>query len=188
MTKSPSNRAALADAATLASAATAVRIRLEAPSDAHDIAVLGDRAWRVAYAGLVPDELFERLSVARRMHRCGNPQPSRACWVAERADRVLAYCSSGRARDEDPPPTRAEVYACYVHPDAWRQGLGTRLMRHVLKDLPRRGFDTVVLWCLTDNAQARRFYESLGFTLESERVPRTLDGFELDHARYRRAL
>jgi ribosomal protein S18 acetylase RimI-like enzyme len=165
-----------------------LRVRLAEPRDAHAIAVVGDAAWRVAYRGLVPDVLIERLSVEARIARRERADSRRRTWVVELGGRVVAYSRAGLAREPDPPPTRGEIDSLYVHPGSWRQGCARALLLRVLADLASAGFEEVVLWCLTENAAARAFYERMGFAVEAERVKKSFDGFPLDHARYRRGL
>ena len=166
----------------------ALLVRLAEPRDARAIAVIGDAAWRAAYRGLMPDTLLDRWSVDERIARRERADARRRTWVVEHAGQVVAYSRAGAARDPDPPATRAEIDSVYVHPERWRSGCGRALLPHVLGDLARSGCDEVVLWCLTENAAARAFYERMGFAVEIERVSKRFEGFDLDHTRYRRWL
>jgi ribosomal protein S18 acetylase RimI-like enzyme len=56
-----------------------------------------------------------------------------------------------------------ELYAIYLRPEAISRGIGRALMDSVTDRLHGQGFSRVVLWVLTDNARARRFYEKAGF-------------------------
>jgi ribosomal protein S18 acetylase RimI-like enzyme len=55
-----------------------------------------------------------------------------------------------------------ELYALYVTPDWWSEGVGRSLMDAVLAAL-RDDYQRVVLWVLADNTRARRFYGKAGF-------------------------
>ncbi len=57
-----------------------------------------------------------------------------------------------------------ELYAIYLHPDWWSAGVGRALTETVLTTLREAGYRRVVLWTLTGNVRARRFYERAGFT------------------------
>jgi RimJ/RimL family protein N-acetyltransferase len=55
------------------------------------------------------------------------------------------------------------VYAIYLAPAAWSTGAGRALMDTALAGLRAGGYRRVVLWVLTGNARARRFYAKAGF-------------------------
>jgi RimJ/RimL family protein N-acetyltransferase len=55
------------------------------------------------------------------------------------------------------------LYALYVTPDHWSTGAGRALTDAVLDGLRAAGYRRVVLWTLTENARARRFYAKAGF-------------------------
>ncbi|HEY4461458.1 MAG TPA: GNAT family N-acetyltransferase [Streptosporangiaceae bacterium] len=90
---------------------------------------------------------------------------------------VVGYASYGPERDVDGTPGPfpggqdsagapvAELYALYVTPDWWSTGTGRALMDRVLAELRAEGYPRIVLWVLTENARARRFYERCGFRL-----------------------
>jgi GNAT superfamily N-acetyltransferase len=56
-----------------------------------------------------------------------------------------------------------ELYAMYLAPAWWSAGIGRALMEAVLAELYAAGYRRVVLWTLTGNARARRFYDRAGF-------------------------
>jgi len=56
-----------------------------------------------------------------------------------------------------------ELYALYLTPAWWSAGIGRALTDAVLTALRADSYRRVVLWTLTGNARARRFYETAGF-------------------------
>jgi GNAT superfamily N-acetyltransferase len=56
-----------------------------------------------------------------------------------------------------------ELYALYLEPAWWSAGVGRALIETVLASLWEDGYRRVVLWVLTGNGRARRFYERAGF-------------------------
>jgi len=56
-----------------------------------------------------------------------------------------------------------ELYAMYLAPAWWSAGVGRALMAAVLSELRAVGYRRAVLWTLTGNARARRFYDRAGF-------------------------
>src|SRR5262249_38384228 len=86
--------------------------------------------------------------------------------VAEIERRVLGWISSGAARDSDVGPEFGEVWALYVHPDAWRGGVGRALWEAARAALLAEGYTGATLWVLEENDRARSFYASIGLRIE----------------------
>ena len=167
-------------------------IRAAIPADAQAIASLNVRAWRWAYAGLVPDALLEGLSVERNEARCrehlaDSPAGMRT-WVAERAGRVVGFVNAGPSRDADAATGTGEVYAIYVDPREVRTGVGRALFAHAVESLRQQGCRIVTLRVLVGNQRACRFYEAAGGPLDGATQVARYDGTPLDEMRYRFAL
>jgi GNAT superfamily N-acetyltransferase len=78
-----------------------------------------------------------------------------------------------------------ELYAIYLDPQCWGQGLGRKLLAHATRRLLSHGYSIAILWVLESNRRARRFYEIAGWTLDGatklENIP---DGIELREVSY----
>lgn len=75
------------------------------------------------------------------------------------------------------PPPKQTYYLAHlgVNPDLRGEGIGTRLVEHLLKLGRAAGFQRAALDVAVSNPLAQALYERLGFVLEEERVS-TLDG------------
>jgi ribosomal protein S18 acetylase RimI-like enzyme len=160
------------------------------PADAHAIAKVHIASWQAAYAGIFPDEFLQGLSLEQReaqwVSNLNGTATSNA--VAELNGSIVGFVSFGPARDDDCDPARvAEIIAIYVAPDAWGEGVGSRLFDHAIGALVERSFETVTLWVLEANERARTFYENRGFVLDGLEKQNTL-GPPLKVVRYRRGL
>ena len=71
--------------------------------------------------------------------------------------------TSGPSGDADLEPTTGQLITLYVEPGWWGTGVGRAVHDAALDRLARRGVDRVVLWVLSTNARARRFYERQGW-------------------------
>ena len=76
---------------------------------------------------------------------------------------LLAYSAFGTSRDDDVPEEVGEVRTFFVHPAAWRRGVGSRLMARACLELVELGFERATLWSFADNERANAFYEHHGF-------------------------
>ena len=75
--------------------------------------------------------------------------------------RVEPACDGTEA--EAVPAPVGEVYAFYLHPDAWGSGCAPALMAACEDWLRGQSFTTAVLWVLRDNPRGRAFYEKAGW-------------------------
>jgi GNAT superfamily N-acetyltransferase len=150
-----------------------VVVRAARPSDAADIARVHVEAWRAAYVDIVPQAVLDRLSVDRRrdgwMRRLGEPAESRTI-VASAGGRIVGT---------------AELDSIYLLPEVWHRGIGRDLIERALGDLAERGFSTVILWVLSDNARGRHFYEAGGWRPDGGVETLDFDGTSLGAVRYR---
>jgi ribosomal protein S18 acetylase RimI-like enzyme len=172
------------------------------PEDALEVAALHVSAWRVAYAGILPEEYLAQLSVEARAALWresilwGTPALCLAREEMPEADgemsgrwRALGFASYGRCRDEDVPDTWGEIWAIYVLPAHWSRGIGRALWRYACAELRRDGYQHVSLWVLADNERAIRFYHRAGLEPDAG-VTQTIErgGRSLTEVRYRAAL
>lgn len=154
-----------------------MRIREAEPKDARGIAQVHVRSWQVAYRDKLSADYLDSLSVEERleMHRQALETPGeRRTWVADEDGRVVGFAVTGPSQDADADERTGELYALYLVPERFGQGIGKRLLDHSLGDLRGRGFRTVTLWVLETNEAGRRFYEREGWRADglttSERV------------------
>lgn len=154
-------------------------------TDADRIAEIHVAAWRAAYRGIVPDAYLAAMSVEQRAARWrtiieATPGSVLAC---EHDGRIVGWVSIGPGRDDD-AETDGEIYALYVDPDFWRGGTGRELMARAEQELRSRGFIQLFLWVLEQNARARRFYESAGYSLDAQTKSITIGEAQLLELRY----
>lgn len=162
-------------------------IRPARVEDASTTACIRVRGWQAAYRGQVPDQLLDSLSVEhdtiRFADHVGHLAADRRVWVAESNGEVVGFASTGPSRDEDAAGA-GEVYAIYVRPDLYGNGIGAGLLAHAARDLAGQGYVRAILWTLESNAAAQRFYERAGWRLDGSTKLDVLDGFELAEVRF----
>lgn len=150
--------------------------------DSTDMGRIYCLAWQRAYAGIVPDEFLESLSP----ENCAPPPAVIApdgCRVYEDAGRVVGLVNFGPDRDCGAGGL-AEVRTIYVLPEYWRRGIGRALMRAAAGAVRDAGYPGFFLWVLTENARARRFYESMGLRFTGEVREIEIAGKPLSESRY----
>src|SRR5690348_18411409 len=65
---------------------------------------------------------------------------------------------------------KMQVYAVYLLNRAKRQGIGTRLLRSVMRQFLASGASSACVWTLRDAIPARMFYEHIGARFAAEKV------------------
>src|SRR5215467_3014345 len=108
-------------------------VRRAALEDAEAIAAVHTRTWQAAYRGQVPDHYLDQLDqqLERRIQSWRNwisteSQNGHEVWVSDAVGHVDGFVHIGPARDSGSEPT-GEVYAIYVDPIRWNQGVGRAL-------------------------------------------------------------
>ena len=167
------------------------QVRPAKPADAKTIAEIHVEAWAVAYAGIIPEDHLKSLTVAKREAlwldaiKFAEPQ----VWVALDANAIVGFVGFDRSRDPKTKATMGEIWAMYVAPDYWGEGVGLALWDAAREGLVDEGCTDVTLWVLLKNERAMRFYDLAGFKREmntAKTVP--MGSAKVDEIRMKRAL
>jgi ribosomal protein S18 acetylase RimI-like enzyme len=143
-----------------------MKVRVAQPADAPAVARIHVESWRVAYRGIMPDEIIERMNLAVRTERWSNFIAVREwpVFLLEDGHDVIGFCHLTATRDPDNDPrTVGEITSLHVLPDLRGRGAGRALCQAAFTELRRRGYHACTLWVLERNTAARAFYERLGF-------------------------
>ncbi len=146
-----------------------LQVRSAQHSDAAAIARIHVAAWQAAYAGLIDAAFLAALSVGQRealwSQAIANGSPE--LLLAHDDDGAVAgWVALGPCRDADAPATRGEIWAIYVAPARWGQGVGRLLWQHACERMLAQGWTEASLWVLAANERASRFYAAQGFEPE----------------------
>jgi GNAT superfamily N-acetyltransferase len=164
-----------------------VTVRPATVADAAAIGRLHVRAWQAAYRGHMPDTYLDGLRAEERAaywERALRRQDRRGViLVAEQAGEVIGFATAGPSPD---PEGAGELFAINLDPDHWGTGAGRVLLEAAQEELDRMGFAESVLWVLTGNARARRFYERAGWTADGTERRDEVFGVTVAEVRYRR--
>ena len=139
-----------------------MRIRRAVYSDAADIAKVHIDSWKTTYRGIVPDAYIDKLSFDDRLNQWEKAlKAGQLVVVAENEEgAVVGFANGGKERSGHPMYT-GELYALYILKAYQRQGIGSLLVREVMKGLSREGLHSMLIWVLEDNP-ATFFYRYMG--------------------------
>jgi GNAT superfamily N-acetyltransferase len=156
--------------------------------DAPAVSDIRVRSWQAAYAGLVPQDYLDAMSVtadtARRRQLFTAADRVADNLVAESGEQLVGWASVGPCRDADVPLSAGEVWAMYAPPEQWGRGVGRALMTAALDRLRSQRRQPVYLKVLVGNDRARRFYERAGFRIDRLVEPFEVGGAALPEVRY----
>lgn len=143
-------------------------VRRARPSDAPAVGVVQAAVFREAYAGTLDAEViaeFEPIAFSRAWRRSLEqpPEGAHALFVALVGAQVVGLVAVGPSRDPDAGADCGEVTLLGVHPDARRQGHGSRLVNAAAAHLAESGFSTVSAWLLVGDGATRAFLAGGGF-------------------------
>ena len=171
-----------------AGSSQSVDIRLATIDDAQGIAKVHVATWRDAYKALLPIEYLANLDENARAEKWRKALSAGApcVLVAVMDDVVVGWIAFGPSRDEDLDSRYAEVEAIYVESDVWSRGIGTALIHAACERLRAKGYGTVALWVLKDNAAACSFYSRRGFERDGAAKLIEIGGAPLMEVRYTR--
>jgi ribosomal protein S18 acetylase RimI-like enzyme len=168
-----------------------MRLRRAGVEDAEAIVRVQVAAWRAAYAGLMPQDFLDAMDHPGRLaswQRALSMRGPQVFTVVEDDGGVVAgFCVCGPSRDADAKASTGEIIALNVLPAAWKRGIGRMLCEDVIALAAGRGWRTLTLWVVRENARARSAYARIGFEADGARkVDTAFTGSPLVELRYRR--
>jgi ribosomal protein S18 acetylase RimI-like enzyme len=145
-------------------------------------------SWREGFVPILPSEfqLPDADSFAPRLAEALRGDGVHSTLAVE-GPRMLGWVTYGVNRDSDAEPGEGELRSIFVHPDAWRSGVGSALLEHALGELAALGYRAATLWSFDDNDRANGFYERHGFERDGAEQRREFSAGALE-VRYRREI
>ena len=165
-------------------------VRAATADDVEGLAETAIAAWRVGFAGLVPESVDPTLAwrparIADRV--AGRVGDGGRILAAEVEGSVRGLSLYGPSRDRGASAAEGEIVALYVHPDHWRRGVGRALVESSLERLATAGYSEAIVWTLAHSPRNLAFYVALGFERDGGIQRRPSFGSPLE-VRFRRSL
>jgi ribosomal protein S18 acetylase RimI-like enzyme len=162
-----------------------VVIRRANAADLAQVEIVARATWRVAYAGIIPDEVQRRLLdgwYSRESLGRALAAPGSSFFVAESGSDVIGFAQFVRRSAE-----WVELTRIYVSPASQRRGVGMQLLDAGLTEFAGEGLRHLTVEVERDNGNGRRFYERARFG-EPRELTREVQGFPLALVEYRRPI
>lgn len=142
-------------------------VRVAGPNDLPALGIVQSLVWQEAYDGVVPPEVHaqfepQAFAAAWRRSLADPPEGVHRLLVATAGGQVVGFASLGPSQDPDTGQATGELTAIGVHPQARRQGHGSRLLNAVVDTLREAGADSLTAWVLVPHESTRAFLVGAG--------------------------
>jgi ribosomal protein S18 acetylase RimI-like enzyme len=165
-------------------------VRLARESDAPAVGFVQAIVFRDAYAAHLPAEVIGQFEPrpftnAWRASLAQPPSRDHVLLVACAGDQVVGFASVAPSADPDATEHTAELATIAVHPDARRQGHGSRLLNAVVDTVRGRGRNELTAWVIGSDDDTRAFLTAAGLVTDGAHRARVVspDGATVDEVR-----
>ena len=137
-------------------------IRKNELKDQEQMARIKIDGWRTAYDKIVASKYLNALDYEAQTQRyiSSFEEYKDLVLVAVKENEVLGY--SCFALNDKSGKYDSELVSLYVKTEQAGRGIGSNLLIETAKELLDQGKHNMIVWCLSDNKNAIKFYEGLG--------------------------
>ena len=165
-----------------------ITIRLAVPADALDMAEILSRSWEATYKDIIPGDFIREKNATRpEQYKRAITDDNRSAYVIQSGVNTVGIMTIAPPQDDDLSDDYYELHVLYLHPDCYRQGIGSIAMEFAYNKARCLSKHTMTLWVLSENINAIRFYEKCGF-VEDGKTKSITYGKVLEGKRMRRSL
>ncbi|MGN8644704.1 N-acetyltransferase family protein [Gracilibacillus sp. HCP3S3_G5_1] len=139
-------------------------IRKASIEDAQAIAEVHVNSWKATYQNLINEQDLSNSTVENRqiywetiLKLSRKQQP---VTVIEEKGEIVGFISGGKERT-DRFGYDGEIFAIYLLPSHQRKGLGKRLLKAFAEEMKELGYQSLLIWVLTNNP-THQFYLNFG--------------------------
>ncbi len=132
-------------------------VRKAEKEDVRQISEICVEDWQTAYRGIIDSEWLDSMSVDKQYEK--EIKRYQDFVVAADGNKILGYAWLLITGEE---PADCEIVALYVRYSYRNNGIGKLLLQHAMKYFRESGKERMIIWCLKENDESRRFYEKNG--------------------------
>ncbi|MBR5178783.1 MAG: GNAT family N-acetyltransferase [Lachnospiraceae bacterium] len=132
-------------------------IRKATSTDARQIAEIIVEDWKNAYKGIIDDDFLDSMDVEERHQR--ESQRYQLYTVAAVENNILGLTWNEMTETDE---SDCEIIALYVRYNQRKSGIGKILFQNSVDVFRASGKKKMIIWCLKNNYEARKFYEKMG--------------------------
>lgn len=142
-----------------------ILIRKVKCEDIEQIVDINIKDWKKVYKGIIDDTILNNLNRNEKIEKWRQHYNIGNVIVADNSGDILGYCRYDDNVDYKNTGIDSEIIAIYVDYEKLGNGVGKKLIEYVKNDLKNKNKNKMVIWCLEENQNARKFYEKMGGTL-----------------------
>lgn len=137
-------------------------IRKNEFKDQKQMARIKVDGWKNAYDLIISSDYLNSLNYEQQTKRyeASFEDYKDSVVVAVRGEEVLGYACYNTTPNED--RFESELVSLYIKPSEIGRGIGTSLFIESCKELTSLDKNNMIVWCLSDNKNAIKFYEKMG--------------------------
>lgn len=154
---------------------------LTSSDDKMEISKIYEKSWKYAYKDIIPQEYLDSIPKGNWVKKLDNPNRKTLVYIDN--GKMIGTSSFGKSRFKQ-FDNWGEIFSIYLLPDYINKGYGKILMKSVVLELRKLGYDNIFLWCFEENIRARHFYEQFGFLLTKDYLDANIGGKNLREVRY----
>ena len=132
-------------------------IRKAKEDDVRQISEIVVEDWKTAYKGIIDSNYLDSMSTENQYQIEINRFPEYV--VAAKGEEILGYVWKRMIDDE---ASDCEIIALYVRLSKRNCGIGRALLLDSIDSFRKAGRKQMIIWCLKENLEARKFYEKMG--------------------------
>jgi L-amino acid N-acyltransferase YncA len=141
-----------------------ITIRPAVPADAPDMAEVHMRSWEVAYKDIIPAEYIREKNATRpAMWQNSLAEGKYPHMVIQKNGKTVGNMCVAPPQDDDVDENVYELHGIYLHPDYYRQKIGTQAMEFAYDIARNLGKTVMTVWVFADTTNSIKFYEKCGF-------------------------
>ena len=133
--------------------------------DIPSVAKIRISGWQIAYRGIVDEKYLDSMNVGEEIEKRKKDYRQNGFIVAELNKEVVGFCRyiDNNSFIQDMSNIDCELLSLYVDPTLKSNGIGTKLFEFVVDEFRRKNKTKMILWCLKDNEQAKKFYTKIAY-------------------------
>lgn len=144
-------------------------IRKNEFKDQRQMAKIKVDGWKNAYDLIISSDYLNSLSYDEQAERyeASFEEYKDLVLVAVKGEEVLGYACYNTTPNED--DFQSELVSLYIKPSEIGRGIGTALFIETCKELRDLDKNNMIVWCLSNNENAIKFYKELGGKIVKEK-------------------
>lgn len=144
-----------------------ITIRKAKLGDEKILAYIQIESWKFAFADIISAEDMERYTdIVKAEAMYENVLKSSYAEVSILEIDGKPHCIAAWSKARNPQFSDcAELICIHSLCDKWGKGYGSMMMNHIIGEIKKSGYNSMLLWVFEKNTRARTFYEKHGFEL-----------------------